>query len=108
MKQIKLEKDLIGKTISKISRTHWSLFLFFDDDSFAVLKGCYDHEGEIELSETDFSFVTSLENSCELMELGYISKEEYDKLWIDHREYSEKIKEENEKKEYERLKEKFG
>lgn len=103
MKQLFEEKELIGKTISK---THFSgdeLWIRFIDDSFVIFKSTCESYGfdysDYYLKISDYK----IDNTChELVDLGLITKKEYDKaVKVENRKWEKeneiRIKESKEK-----------
>lgn len=102
------EKDstkIIGKTISGVGfEYNRGVVLAFTDNTFLFLRASigYENEPEISIDQT-FDFFNSSSVQSELL-----TQEEFLKMVEDHRQKACVAQEEQEKREYERLKSKFG
>lgn len=107
MKQILIKEDLIGKTIKRTGYTDNTFAVFFDDNTFAIFRGCGWDERDVELMVENYNLEPDRFNCYDLKELGIITQEEYQKVWVDYKA-NQKIKEEKEEKiQYEKLKLKY-
>ena len=108
MKQIIEQKDLIGKTIQKTGYADNTFALFFDNEEYAIFRGCGWDSKDVELMEDEYSLDPTYMNCYELEELGVITVEEKCKIYEDRELEVKKIKEAKEKEEFNRLKLKYG
>ena len=108
MKQLLKDKQLIGKTIQRTGYADGHYALFFDDDTYAVWRGCGWEGNDVELMDESYSLVPTISNAYELRDMGVISQDEYNEIHINYEANQEIRREQIELEEYNRLKQKFG
>ncbi len=107
MKQIKEENELVGKTIDKQGYADNTFALFFNDNTFAIFRGCGWDERDVELMGEDYNLEPNTSNCYDLKDIGVINEAECKKVWDDYNA-KEKIKnEEKERLQYEKLRLKY-
>ena len=106
MKQITNLKDLIGLTIKKTFDINDRLFLIFED-YFCVFisEGYEDHSPEI--MQSQYNLNPNAWNSSELLQLGFITKEKYDKISKHFQDENDKLIKKNELRELKKLQTKY-
>lgn len=107
MKQILQDECLIGKTIKSTGYADNTYALFFEDETFAIFRGCGWDEKDVELMSDKFNLTPGQYNCDELLEIGIIDQEEHDKFWVGHHKKLKVEKEQEQRKLYEDLKAKF-
>ena len=100
MIQIKDEKELVGKVISRVASTYNKYFLFFTDETFCILEAGDD--ASVDLDYQSYNLKVNRQNASELVGLGFISKYAFDNIVREEQDRSEQIQR---KREIERLKE---
>lgn len=109
MIQIKNKEEIIGKTIKAIKAELWDDFVIvFTDDTYCVIRNGGDSNSFI--TEYDLSVQFESWNIKDYLELGFITKEEYDKLntyYIEQDNLKLKSQEEKEIEQLKKLKEKY-
>lgn len=105
LKQIIKEKDLEGKTITKVYKDD-ELWLRFSDDSFAVLK-VNDISEPYGYTRTEVSVEDYFKGKSDysLVELGLVTEKEYHKACKEREIEFQKSHEESERKRKKRLEE---
>lgn len=106
--QITDQYELVGKTIERITDEDEKMFLFFTDNTFAVLKRGGYEISYIEIMSEPYNIEPNDYNLYELKNIGIISEEEYESLSSERRIREVKAKEQKERELFIKLKEKFA
>ena len=108
MEQIKKDQDLVGRTIEKQGYADNTFALFFNDNTFAIFRGCgWEETDDVELMGEDYNLEPNLSNCCDLKDLGVIDETEYEKVWDDYNAKKKIKNEEKERLQYEKLRLKY-
>lgn len=107
MKQLLKDEELIGKIIIRTGYTDTLYVLFFDDKTYAVFQGCGWQSHDIELMDETYSLEPTISNARELHDMGIITDEKRNEIQNQYHADLKIKEDEQERKEYERLKQKF-
>jgi len=102
MKQITEAEQLLNKTIERTAYIDNAFCLFFTDKTFCIFQGCGWDEKDVELLDEKFDIIPNGYNTMDLLNLGFITKDEADAVT---KKYQDDNRQLVEQKEIEKLKE---
>lgn len=103
MIQITDLEELVGKTVAKaIDFDEERLGLIFTDDTYLYIRPRSGYDGDASLEWDEMP-----DDDEHKVALGLMTREEYDRLKAEQKIHNEALRQQHERREYERLKAKF-
>jgi hypothetical protein len=112
MKQIFYSEHLVGKKIVRATYAQDDFVLFFEDDTYAVIKAVEANYGSKSLysvlSSKKFDLKPNVKNAWKLKGMCLISDDVFNEIYQKNERKKAELLEKKEIEEYERLKAKYG